>query len=194
MEATLQALVDAAPEPWRRAFDAAVEAAPSREHATSTFERLVDGAGEAALRDWPAEDLGDLAVIVGSSPYFARQLLSLGEGWPDVARSYTKGPPSRDELAAQCGLEADDDVATLHRKLRRLAIAEMYRIGARDLLGLADLDETVTALTRLADVAISMALDRSRELLVKSGGDAIGVAANLSASSCSAWASSAAAN
>jgi len=175
MGAALQAVLDAATEPWRLAFEAAVAAAPSSELAAGSFERLAEVAGDATLLAWPAERLADLAVIVGASPYFSRLLFSQGSAWPGFARRYERALPSREDLVADCGVSADDDVAALHRALRRLAAAEMYRIGARDLLGLASLDETVTALTQLADVSIGIALDHSRLLLVRQGGDAKGV-------------------
>jgi len=175
MGPALQQVLDTADESWRFAFAAAVELAPSPEQAAATFERLVESGGEQALLAWPADDLADLAVVVGASTYFSRQLISLAAAWPELARSYRSAVPTRDALTALCGMEAGDDVAALHRKLRRLAVAEMYRIGSRDLLGVASLDETVTSLTQLADVAIGIALDHSRALLVAQGGDAIGV-------------------
>ncbi|MFN2424899.1 MAG: bifunctional [glutamate--ammonia ligase]-adenylyl-L-tyrosine phosphorylase/[glutamate--ammonia-ligase] adenylyltransferase [Candidatus Binatia bacterium] len=175
MGASLKAVLDAAAQPWKRAFDEAVAAAPSPEQAASSFERLAEAAGAETLLAWPAERLTDLAIILGSSAYFSRLLFSAGSDWPAFARRYELAMPSRESLVADGALDADDDAAALHRKLRRLAAAEMFRIGARDLLGVATLDETVTALTQLADVSICLALDHSRALLVRSGGgDAIG--------------------
>lgn len=175
MGADLEATLASAPADWRVAIAAAFEASPSVEVATSAFERLADAGGAERLLAWPAEQLAQLAIVVGSSPHFTRQLVSHGKNWPDVARTWQRGKPSFDELTAACGVQPEDDVASLHRKLRRLAAAEMYRIGARDLLGIADLDETVTSLTQLADAAANIAVDHSRALLVKQGGDAIGV-------------------
>lgn len=172
---SLASALGAADAAWRVAFTDAVAAAPSVDHALGAFERLADAGGVDTLLAWPAARLGDLAVILGASPHFARQLISLGAAWPGVASTLDRPMPSAAELAAACGLEPGDDVASLHRKLRRLAAAEMYRIGARDLLGTATLDETVTALTQLADVTVSLAVDHSRALLVAQGGDAIGV-------------------
>ncbi|MFN2374940.1 MAG: bifunctional [glutamate--ammonia ligase]-adenylyl-L-tyrosine phosphorylase/[glutamate--ammonia-ligase] adenylyltransferase [Candidatus Binatia bacterium] len=173
MTEILEAALAPAPESWRLAFDAAVAGSPSPELAASTFERLVEAADAASLLAWPADRLGELAIVIGSSSYFSRVLVSQGARWPEFARGYRSGLPSREELTAACGLEENDDVQALHRKLRKLTAAEMYRIGARDLLDLATLDETVTALTRLADVTIGIAVDHSRALLVRQGGDAI---------------------
>ena len=54
-----------------------------------------------------------------------------------------------------------------------MARSEMYRIGARDLLGLATLDETLDGITLLADVALRVATDRLRALLARESGDAV---------------------
>jgi len=171
---TLQAALDGADEQWKSVLAAAITAAPSPDHAASAFARLVEAGGVSSLLDWPAARLGELAIIVGSSPHFARQLIARGQAWPELASSYEDLSPSRSELAAACGVQPGDDAQALHRKLRRLAGAEIYRIGARDLLGLATLDETVTALTLLADVTIGIAVDQCRRLLIAHGGDAIG--------------------
>ncbi len=170
-----QAAFDSAPEAWRHAYHDAISAAPVPELAAGGLERLAESGGDRSLLDWPADRLADLAIVLGGSTYFSRLLVSQGADWPALARRYEDGPPSREALAAECGLEDGDDTAALHRKLRRMAAVEMYRIGARDLLGLSSLDETITSLTRLADVAIALALDHSRMLLVRQGGDAIGV-------------------
>ncbi len=173
MTTALQAVLDVAHASWRKAFDAAVEASPSPAQALGAFERLVESAGTGPLLAWNEARLGDLAFVLGGSPYFARLLVARGGEWAAFAERYLLPPPSREELHAACGPGDDADVATLHRSLRRAAAAEMYRIGARDLLGLATLDETVTALTLLADVSIGIALEHSRRLLARQHGDAV---------------------
>ena len=150
MAASFQELVDQVGGPWREACLAALAAAPSPEQAGSAFERLFESGGAAALQSWPVQDLGDLAVVLGGSPHFVRQLVSLGEAWPALAATMGQAMPAAADLARGCGLLVDDDTPTLFRKLRRMAAAEMFRIGARDLTGRADLHETVTALTQLA--------------------------------------------
>lgn len=55
-------------------------------------------------------------------------------------------------------LEGCDDEADLRRRLRRLRQREMLRIAWRDLAGWADLDQTLTALTALADGCLDGAL------------------------------------
>ncbi len=174
MRPALDSLAREAADPWQQALALAIEAAPSPEHAESAFERLLETAGPEPLLAWPAAELESLAIVIGASPYFARQLVSSAERWPALAKSYENPPPPRDALVSACGVVAEDDAPTLGRKLRRMTAAEMYRIGARDLLGLATLDETITSLTTLADVAISIAVAQSRILLVRSDGDALG--------------------
>jgi [glutamine synthetase] adenylyltransferase / [glutamine synthetase]-adenylyl-L-tyrosine phosphorylase len=173
MANTFDGLLEAAPASWREAFDAGLQSSPSPEQALGAFERIAESGGAQALLSWPEARLGDLAIIVGGSSYFARLLIARGSEWPAFAARYLQSSPSHEELLSECGLAADADVPTLHRALRRLASAEMYRIGARDLLGLATLDETVTALTLLADVSIGVALEHSRRLLAAQHGDAV---------------------
>lgn len=155
------------------ALAAAAGRAPSPEHAIATFSRLVEASDAATLLAWPSEELEALAIVVGSSAYFSRQLIASGDRWPEVVSTYRDGPPTAEELVVAAALTAKDDVATLHRKLRRLATAEMLRIGFRDVLGLATLDETVSSLTRLAEVTTSLAVEHCRRLLVATDGDAI---------------------
>src|SRR5688572_15323323 len=123
MGAAFEAVLDAASASWRTAFHSAVEAAPSPEQALGSFERLAESAGSDTLLAWPEEQLGDLAIILGGSTYFARLLFSRGADWVDLAARYRQPPPSRDVLLAECCPADDADVATLHRTLRRAAAA-----------------------------------------------------------------------
>lgn len=174
MDDELKPILDAATPSWRSALLEAIEAAPSPQYARSALERLAESGTPALLLAWPEERLADLAVVLGSSPFFCRQLVSSGVQWPQLASGFTAPRPSREELAAACAVPADADVATLHHTLRRATNVEMLRIGARDLLGLATLDDTVTSLSQLADVTICAALDHSRRLVARDGGEAIG--------------------
>jgi glutamate-ammonia-ligase adenylyltransferase len=53
---------------------------------------------------------------------------------------------------------ADDPLETLQRCLRRLRTRELIRIGCRDILGVADLDETLKDLSGFADACIDQSL------------------------------------
>jgi len=158
---------------WADTLARAIAEAPSPAHALSAFERLVEEGGAETFRAWPQAELKALAIICGSSTIFSRRLVAHGPCWPEVAAAYRQPPPARDDLTAAAHIAEDDDAGTLARKLRRLASAEMYRIGARDLLGIAALDETLTSLTRLADVTLDLAVMHHRRLLARSGGECV---------------------
>ena len=68
---------------------------------------------------------------------------------------------------------ADPD--QLASALRRLARLEMSRIGARDLTGEAGLNETLEAITRLADVSVSLAVEHLRSCLASRYGEVRGM-------------------
>jgi [glutamine synthetase] adenylyltransferase / [glutamine synthetase]-adenylyl-L-tyrosine phosphorylase len=76
----------------------------------------------------------------------------------DLSRSY---PPNtyRQLLAAQLENIEDQDMVALMRALRLFRGREMLRILWRDLLGLADLNETVTDLSRFANDSIDTTLE-----------------------------------
>ncbi|HYB99222.1 MAG TPA: bifunctional [glutamate--ammonia ligase]-adenylyl-L-tyrosine phosphorylase/[glutamate--ammonia-ligase] adenylyltransferase [Candidatus Limnocylindrales bacterium] len=168
----LQALLERVRDPALAApLEHAVENAPSPVHAVGAFERLLDEGGETAFRNWPAQEWANLAIVCGSSPSMARWLVARGPAWPAAAAAYHDALPSFEELSRRAAVADEDSATVLARKLRQLASAEMYRIGARDLLGIATLDETLTSLTRLADVTLELAVTHHRKLLARSGGD-----------------------
>ncbi len=140
----------------------------------AAFERLADAGEASSLASWPRESLGDLAVVCGSSPALVRYLVACGKSWPQAAAVYTESNPSVEALMHSARPPAGAGAEELGRRLRKLAAAEMYRIGVRDLLGLASLTETVRALSRLAELTLSVAVDHLRELLAREGGDVIG--------------------
>ena len=87
------------------------------------------------------------------------------------------------------------DEAALREALRRLRQREMLRIAWRDLAGWADLDETLTALSALADACIDGALARLHRWQVAQLGQPRRRAGRSRSSWwCWAWASSAAMN
>jgi len=159
---------------WRAALAAAALRAPDPELAASGLTRLVEAGGPDSLLTWPAADTEGLAVVVGSSPALTRYLVGHGEGWPRAAARLHEACPGRDELVATMGLEAGAlEPATVAVGLRRMARREMFRIGARDLLGLASLGETLAAITLLAEVAIDLAVVQARSALAAERGDVV---------------------
>ncbi len=167
-------LITAGDEAWRRALVAALERAPDPALALTGFERLIEAGGEQVLAAWPASGLDALACVLGSSPALTRWLTRFGPQWPDAARIYERANPGRDALVASLAVEPTASFEDLCARLRIVARREMYRIGARDLLGLASLDDTLSALTDLAEASLETALRHVRAQVARAaGGDVV---------------------
>jgi glutamate-ammonia-ligase adenylyltransferase len=158
---------------WREALRDGVARAPSPSLAVAGLARLLAEGGPDALRSWPSSDLADLLCVLGSSPALSRHLVNHGARWPVAAAAYRERNPGVEALAARAGIGESDDSDAIARGLRRMARGEMYRIGARDLLGIATLEETLEGITSLADAALCVATDRLRALLARESGDAV---------------------
>ncbi len=170
-----QKLAAVADESWCAECSRALALAPSPQAASAALERLAEAGGIDSLLAWPLADLADLAVVVGGSTALVRYLVAAGPSWPELAAAYRRGNPSEAEMAEQAGLgePGTSDPDTVGRALRVLAAHETYRIGARDLTGLAELPETLQALTRLADLTASMAVEHLRAWQVRDAGDCV---------------------
>ncbi len=158
---------------WRRRLDSAIREAPSLALAAAALTRLATEGGTAALLDWPSNALGDLACVLGSSPALTRYLVSYGSDWPAAAAVCRDRNPGTEGLVALMRIHegaSHDDVA---KALRRIARREMFRIGARDLLGIATLEETLHAITSLADASLHVATEQARAELAREIGDAV---------------------
>jgi glutamate-ammonia-ligase adenylyltransferase len=120
----------------------------------------------------PIEKIADSA--------YARRLLAAQPGLAsDIA---APAPFNREEMAAAlAGAERDDEPA-LMRRLRRLRQRVMLRLIARDLGGLASLDEVCGTMTDLAELAIGAALDEKELVVVgmgKLGGRELNVSSDI---------------
>jgi [glutamine synthetase] adenylyltransferase / [glutamine synthetase]-adenylyl-L-tyrosine phosphorylase len=143
--------------------------------AAHTLERLLTATAPALA---PAE-VTALLRLVGGSPALAGALAAEGVAWPDTLRAVLReerrdAEGHRRALAALgvAGLLPRD---VLHARLRLYRRREQLRIGSRDLLGLATVDETMRELSELADAVIAAALDRTRARIAEEwGGDAAG--------------------
>jgi [glutamine synthetase] adenylyltransferase / [glutamine synthetase]-adenylyl-L-tyrosine phosphorylase len=89
---------------------------------------------------------------------------------------------TRAEMAAALEGAAADDEAALMRRLRRLRNRVLLRVMARDLCGLADLDEVCGTMSELAELSIAAAL-QEKELIVvamgKLGGRELNVSSDI---------------
>jgi glutamate-ammonia-ligase adenylyltransferase len=112
------------------------------------------------VRDRPAV-LGALLVLFGASRFLsAWSVATANETYrflrhPDFLAHPADKKHLADRLAAALqGVDRDED---LLRALRQYRKREMLRIGLRDLMGRADLTETVTELSNLAEVCLQAA-------------------------------------
>lgn len=118
-----------------------------------------------------------LLRILGGSGALAATLVAEGPNWPAlVARVLDE--PRRDAGAHAVALAAEEEDgspaarAELSSRLRRYRRREMVRIGGRDLLGLAAVDETMREISALADALLAAALAGTRARLAREwGGD-----------------------
>lgn len=97
-----------------------------------------------------------LATALSHSRYLQR-LFSARTAVAEATAAQVDAPFSRTDMQARLPQGADD--ATLKPALRQLRQAVMARLYARDILGLADLDEVMATTTDLAEVAILAALE-----------------------------------
>ncbi len=111
-----------------------------------------------------------LLRILGGSPRLAAVLAAEGEGWPALLE--TMLAVARRDVAehaaalAAAGAAGPLGRAELAAALRRYHRRELVRIGGRDLIGLATVDETMRELTALAEALIEAALGCIRARLL----------------------------
>jgi len=123
--------------------------------AVTGLARLVELAPAAV-----AGRVADLLVVLGGSAALAAALAAEGAGWPallatldDAGRTVAE---HRARLAGATGPLARGELQALLRRYRR---REVVRIGGRDLVGRAGVDETVRELSTLAEAVIAAAVD-----------------------------------
>ncbi len=111
-----------------------------------------------------------LLRVLGGSPRLAAVLAAEGEGWPALVETML-GVARRDvgehaAALAAAGVAGPLGRAELAAALRRYHRRELVRIGGRDLVGLATVDETMRELTALAEALIEAALGCIRARLL----------------------------
>ncbi len=140
------------------------------------LERLLDLAAPRLAPD----EVRALLRVLGGSVTLAQTLVAEGAGWPAALRA-ALAADARD-LAAHAVALADLGITgamprdVLQAQLRRYRRREYLRIGSRDLLGLATVDETVRELSVLAEAVIGAALDATRARVAADWGGDVPVA------------------
>ncbi|MEA3292282.1 MAG: bifunctional [glutamate--ammonia ligase]-adenylyl-L-tyrosine phosphorylase/[glutamate--ammonia-ligase] adenylyltransferase, partial [Pseudomonadota bacterium] len=119
---------------------------------------------ESVPRVWGASNF--VAGACARQPEMLGELLTSG----DLLRSRDAG-----ELAAVVGRTADaGDEETLGCELRRIRRREMVRIAWRDLAGWAEVEETLSDVSALAEACIDSALARLHQWQVARHGEPVG--------------------
>lgn len=118
-----------------------------------------------------APSSGDPAQDPARAAAYSRYLSRLLAADPDLAAYAAVAQPCvAGQMHAELATATADD-ASLTRALRRLRQRVMARLITRDLCGCASLDEVVSTVTALAEVAINTAVDRLHADLAASHGE-----------------------
>jgi glutamate-ammonia-ligase adenylyltransferase len=113
----------------------------------------------------PPTELGALLRALGGSPALATALTTEGAGWPDVFAGIGTAVRPLAEHVTLLSAEAPGDRAGLQRRLRAHCRRELVRIGGRDLVGAATVDDTVRELSVLAEAIVEVAVAMTRRRL-----------------------------
>jgi glutamate-ammonia-ligase adenylyltransferase len=135
--------------------------------ALNHLERFVDALEPASRFVSTAETrpdvLGTLVALFGASRFLSLYLITAaGDHLELLSRpQYLAHPAGKEVTAARlaAALSGSAGEQEFFRALRRFRKQEMLRIGLRDLLGKADLAETVTELSNLAEVSLQAAYE-----------------------------------
>lgn len=148
---------------------------PSPDMALNTFERLCGVIPPEALQDIFAHKkrLSQLVFVCGSSPF----LVNLMFKTPDIAKAVfvENGidiSRCEDDMLSllRSGIGEQVDYAHVMKTLRCFKRAEIVRIAARDLNGLAPLEEVTAELSNLASSSLQVAYEVCRKILIREHG------------------------
>ncbi len=161
---------------WWDAIAAGVAAAPDPGLAAINLSRLLDyGRGRGAVLGH-ARRCADLLFVLGASQHLTTVLLHQAEGWEAafVADCRAGGKSAGRHLTTlRAGLPLRLPEEEFWRGLRAYRDREYLRIGTRDLLALALLEETTRELSSLADATVQFAYEYSRARLCELYGQAV---------------------
>ena len=155
---------------------AEVASAPDSALAAAHLSRLAEqGFGSGTVIGAP--DLcRDLLCVLGSSQYLTTVLLSQGQAWEatflaDRQSSVKSADAHLASLRTQLSLDLPEE--DFLRGLRTYRNREYLRIGTRDLLALATLEDTIRDLSNLAEAAVQVAYEYTRARLRAAYGEAV---------------------
>ena len=118
-----------------------------------------------------------LLRLLGGSPALAGALVAEGAAWPALVAAVhevpARGPDAQRAALATAGAAGPLSRADLQAALRRHRRRELVRIGGRDLLGLASVEDTVRELSALAEGVLDAAVASVRARLAAEWGEAL---------------------
>jgi len=135
--------------------------------ALTNLQRVLDAHTVPAPRE-----IDRLLRLLGGSPSLATALAGEGAAWPalfEVTLALGERPLAEHTTMLTAG-EEPEDRAALQRRLRLHCRREMVRIGGRDLIGLASVDDTVRELSVLAEALADAAVTLTRRRLEREWG------------------------
>lgn len=129
--------------------------------------RLLDLEGPTVgFARMPREERIALLAVLGGSRHLSQLLRSQPERWDDLRRAMRPSPPPLPPLPAVLRDGGDgEDPAAAAAALREWRQNAFLQIGARDLWGVATLDETLASITSVAETAIAAATRAARRQL-----------------------------
>jgi glutamate-ammonia-ligase adenylyltransferase len=153
-----------------------VREAPDPALAAANLSRVLEqGSGSGTVLTTPAL-LHDLLFVLGSSEHLTGVLLQQGQNWETafLVDRQSQGKSVEAHLTALRGLlPLDLPEEEFLRSLRVYRNREYLRIGTRDLLAVATLEETVRDLSNLAEAAVQIAYEYVRTRLRTEYGEAL---------------------
>ncbi len=148
---------------------------PSPDQALNTFERLTGVISHENLTELAErrKRLAQYILLCGSSPFLVNLMYKSPEivRWLFLEEGITLARSSEDMQAeVQATVDETTDFTTLQRALRCFKRREIVRIAARDLNGLAPLEEVMAELADLASSTLQVAYQTCRRCLVRDHG------------------------
>ena len=138
-------------------------------------QQYLEQPGVDSAAPWPqGVDGATVAKVWACSRFVTRWCIQHPEDWAALAAGgwLSEQPPEQPvaERLREALAECEDDAAVM-RTLRVFRNREMVRIAWRDIAGVAPLEQTLEALSALADACIDAALDYAHTSLAKKYGE-----------------------
>ncbi len=157
-------------------IQAGIASAPDPALAAAHLSRLAEyGFGSGAVLGDP-ELCHNLLFLLGSSQHLTAVLVSQGRDWEQAFLQDRQSPLKSVDAhlsALRARLPVDLPEEDFLRGLRAYRNREYLRIGMRDLLALATLEETTRDLSHLAEAAVQMGYEGTRARLRAAYGEAV---------------------